>query len=214
MCVVEYMSLLLKSPITVLTCKHTCSGDAYIVVVWLEDQDSTLDEDRIEIINAKRCISMLKLADGILSCLAQNREKTGIDLNGRIGVATGDVISGVLGLLQPRFCVFGEGMCLAAELEQTGAKGTVHCSTEFLQFVTGRHSVAMQQTAYKDELRIEHSTSKRAKTGALERLRQKSAALVSRMDKEGKLLRQQNKAAPEPAASSEGHSKVQSPEKP
>ena len=82
------------------------------------------------------------------------------------------------------------------------------------QHTLSRHSVAMQQTAYKDELRIEHSTSKRAKTGALERLRQKSAALVSRMDKEGKLLRQQNKAAPEPAASSEGHSKVQSPEKP
>ena len=214
MCVVEFMSLLLKFPITFLTCEHACSGDAYIVVAWLDEQESTLDEDRIEIINTKRCINILKVADGILSCLAEHREKTGIDLHGRIGVATGDVISGVLGLLQPRFCVFGEGMCLAAELEQTGAKGTVHCSTEFLQFVTGRHSVAMQQTAYKDELRIEHSTSKRAKTGALERLRQKSAALVSRMDKEGKLLRQQNKAAPEPAASSEGHSKVQSPEKP
>jgi hypothetical protein len=204
MCVVEFMSLLLKSPITVLTCDHTCSGDAYIVVAWLEEQESTLDEDRIEIINTKRCINMLKVADGILSCLAEHQEKTGIDLNGRIGVATGDVISGVLGLLQPRFCVFGEGMCLAAELEQTGTKGTVHCSTEFLQFVAGRHSVAMHHKAsYNAELRFEYSTCKRAKKGTLERLRQKSAAFVSRMEKQGRLLRQQNKAASEPPASSE-----------
>ena len=99
MCVVEFMCLLLKSPITVLTCEHACSGDAYIVVVWLDEQESALDEDRIEIINTKRCINILKVADGILSCLAEHREKTGIDLHGRIGVATGDVISGVLGLL-------------------------------------------------------------------------------------------------------------------
>lgn len=180
MCVVEFMSLLLKFPITFLTCEHACSGDAYIVVAWLDEQESTLDEDRIEIINTKRCINILKVADGILSCLAEHREKTGIDLHGRIGVATGDVISGVLGLLQPRFCVFGEGMCLAAELEQTGAKDTVHCSTEFLQFVAGDHSVAIhRKPSINAELRMG-------------RLRQESTVIVSRMEKAGKLLRQQN----------------------
>ena len=204
MCVVEFMSLLLKFPITFLTCEHACSGDAYIVVAWLDEQESTLDEDRIEIINTKRCINILKVADGILSCLAEHREKTGIDLHGRIGVATGDVISGVLGLLQPRFCVFGEGMCLAAELEQTGAKGTVHCSTEFLQFVAGEHSVSMHHKAcYNAELRFEYSNCRNSKKGTLERLRKKSVVFVSRMEKQGRLLRQQNMAAAEPAASSE-----------
>ena len=204
MCVVEFMSLLLKSPSTFLPCVHACSGDAYIVVAWLDEQESTLDEDRIEIINTKRCVNILKVADGILSCLAEHREKTGIDLHGRIGVATGDVISGVLGLLQPRFCVFGEGMCLAAELEQTGAKGTVHCSTEFLQFVAGEHSVSMHHKAsYNAELRFEYSNCKNSKKGTLERLRKKSGVFVSRMEKQGRLLRQQNMAAAEPAASSE-----------
>jgi hypothetical protein len=205
MCVVEFMSLLLKSPIIVLTCEHACSGDAYIVVAWLDEQESILDEDRIEFINTKRCMNMLKVADGILSCLAEHREKTGIDLHARIGVATGDVISGVLGLLQPRFCVFGEGMCLAAELEQTGAKDTVHCSTEFLQFVAGEHSVAMHHRAcYNAELRFEYSSGKNySRKGTLERMRKKSAVIVSRMEKQGRLLRQQNMAAAEPAASSE-----------
>jgi hypothetical protein len=192
------MSLRLKSMITALTCEHTCSGDAYIVVAWLlsnDEEGSTLDEEHIEIINTKRCIDMLKVADGLLSCLEEHREKTGIDLHGRIGVATGDVISGVLGLLQPRFCVFGEGMCLAAELEQTGAKGTVHCSTEFLQLIAGE-----RKASFNAELLFEYSTSKNSKKGLL---RQKSDAIVSRMEKQGRLLRQQNEKAAEPAASSQ-----------
>jgi len=183
MCMVESMLLLLLYLITVLTCEHTCSGDAYIVVSWLlsdDEEDSILNEERIEVINTKRCIDMLKVADGLLSCLEEHREKTGIDLHGRIGVATGVVISGVVGLLQPRFCVFGEGMCLAAELEQTGAKDTVHCSTEFLQFVAGDHSVAIhRKPSINAELRMG-------------RLRQESTVIVSRMEKAGKLLRQQN----------------------
>ena len=102
-----------------------------------DEDNCRLDDERMATVNQNLCLDMLKVADGLLSCLEEHREKTGIDLHGRIGVATGVVISGVVGLLQPRFCVFGEGMCLAAELEQTGAKDTVHCSTEFLQFVTG-----------------------------------------------------------------------------
>jgi class 3 adenylate cyclase len=179
-------------------------GDAYIVVAWLlsgDEEDSTFDEERIEIINTHRCLDMLKVADGILSCLAEHREKTGIDLHGRIGVATGDVISGVLGMLQPRFCVFGEGMCRAADLEQSGAKGAVHCSTEFLEFVTGEYSSVMHRKAsFNAELRFEYSTVANSKIG---RMRKRSAALVSRMEKQGRLLTQQNMFAAAPAASSE-----------
>ena len=171
MCMVESMLLLLLYLITVLTCEHTCSGDAYIVVSWLlsdDEEDSILNEERIEVINTKRCIDMLKVADGLLSCLEEHREKTGIDLHGRIGVATGVVISGVVGLLQPRFCVF------------------VHCSTEFLQFVAGDHSVAIhRKPSINAELLLEYSTR-------MGRLRQESTVIVSRMEKAGKLLRQQN----------------------
>jgi len=39
-------------------------------------------------------------------------------------------------LQQPRFCVFGEGVNEAAELEQTGKKDAVHCSSEFLEILT------------------------------------------------------------------------------
>jgi hypothetical protein len=175
-------------------------GDAYIVVAWLlsgDKNDSTLDEKRIEINNTHRCLDMLKVADGILSCLAEHREKTGIDLHGRIGVATGDVISGMLGLLQPRFCVVGEAMCRAADLEQSGVKGAVHCSPEFLQFVTGEHCSVMHRTSFNANV---YSTVPNFKIG---RARQRSAAIIRSMEKQGRLLRQQNMFAAAPAASSE-----------
>ncbi len=190
-------------------------GDAYIVVAWLlsgDEDDSAFDEERIEIFNTHRCLDILNVADGILSCLAEHRQKTGIELHGRIGVATGDVISGVLGMLQPRFCVFGEGMCRAADLEQSGTKGAVHCSTEFLQFVTGENSSVIHrqaslrnkhskvQKSFNAELRFEHSTVTNSIIG---RMRKRSAVIVSRMEKQGRLLRQQNMFAAAAAASSE-----------
>ena len=203
-----HLSLPSKSPSTVLTFENSCSGDAYIVVVWLlssDESDSTLDDEEIECTNTNRCLDMLQVAEGLLTCLEEHRRKTGIDLHGRIGIATGDVISGVLGLLQPRFCVFGEGMCHAAELEQAGEKDTVHCSNEFLEFISGQHKSAIQRKAsYSAELRFEFSKSTKVSNACKNALlRRKSAALVREMEEKGRLLRQRNSMTAAPAASSE-----------
>ena len=200
------MSLPSKSPSTVLTFENSCSGDAYIVVVWLlsnDETDSTLDEDEIEFTNTNRCLDMLQAADGFLACLEEHREKTGIDLHGRIGIATGDVISGVLGLLQPRFCVFGEGMCHAAELEQAGVKGTVHCSNEFLEFITGQHkSTSQRKASFSAELRFEFSKTVKVVSPCKSAiLRRKSAATVREMEKKGRLIRQRSSMTAAPATS-------------
>ena len=73
----------------------------------------------------------------ILSVLAAHREKTGIDLRARIGIGAGEVISGVMGRLQPRFCVYGEAMKEAAHHERHGLPDTLHCSREFFDAITG-----------------------------------------------------------------------------
>jgi len=203
----ESMSLPSKSPSIVLTCENSCSGDAYIVVVWLisnDETDSTLDEEQIEFTNTNRCLDMLMVADGLLTCLEEHRTKTGIDLHGRIGIATGDVISGVLGLLQPRFCVFGEGMCHAAELEQAGVKGSVHCSNEFLEFITGKYKSTLQRKAsFSAELRFEFSKSVKVLSPCKNALlRRKSAATVREMEKKGRLLIQRNSMTAAPAEAS------------
>jgi len=108
-------------------------GDAYNVVSWLpcaaENVNKAIEDEHA------RCLGMLTVADGLLSVLTKHRNLTGIELHGRIGIATGNVICGVVGRLQPRFCVFGESIRLAAELEKAGTKGAVHCSTEFIDDV-------------------------------------------------------------------------------
>lgn len=105
-------------------------GDAYIVVGWLNsvgDDASTKEE------NNARCLDMLILADGILSAVSKHRARTGVDLHARIGIATGDVICGVMGVLQPRFALYGQATTHAATLEEKGTKGAVHCSPDFYE---------------------------------------------------------------------------------
>ena len=181
------------------------SGDAYVVVGWLisDDEDNCrLDDERMATVNQNLCLDMLKVADGLLSCLCEHRDKTGVDLHARIGIATGEVISGVLGLLQPRFCVFGEGMCRAAELEQTGPVDAVHCSEEFLDYVDGTQDMVRRASAhFSADIRYNHICSRRD-TLKREQLRRKfkAAALVSQMVGHGRLHKHQfNMMAASPA---------------
>ena len=48
----------------------------------------------------------------------------------RVGIHTGEVASGVVGIHVPRFKLFGETVCAAARLEASGTPGRVHCSRE------------------------------------------------------------------------------------
>lgn len=52
------------------------------------------------------------------------------ELHLRVGIHTGEVASGVVGIHVPRFKLFGETVCAAARLEASGSSGRVHCSRE------------------------------------------------------------------------------------
>ena len=43
---------------------------------------------------------------------------------------------GVMGRLQPRFCIYGEAMKEAAHHERHGLPDTIHCSREFFDVIT------------------------------------------------------------------------------
>lgn len=176
---------------------------------WLlsDNEDDEGLNERNEETSHRRCVDMLKVADGILSCIDEHRERTGVELHARIGIATGDVISGVLGLLQPRFCVFGEGMCRAAELEQTGSKDSVHCSPEFMDYLrTSQARAVRRRASFSAEMHYEFSKTQAAKRMPKNCLQRKfkSGALVSRMMDEGRLYTQQNMMTAEPAVSIAG----------
>jgi hypothetical protein len=132
----------------------------------------------------------------------------GIDLHGRIGIATGDVISGVLGRLQPRFCVFGEAMSQAAELEESGIKDAVHCSTEFLECITRNEQTHCNHSeSFSAEIAFhqQSQTLQKAKcsNNRVRSNHRKGVAVVERMLQVGMLHVQQNMMLAQPTGGAE-----------
>jgi class 3 adenylate cyclase len=129
-------------------------GDAYIIVGWLHKNhcpseswdasslsclagmaEATRD---LELEDVQQCADMLCVAGDMLDIVNRLRSQTTIQWNVRIGIAIGSVIAGMLGKHQMRFSVLGEAMQHIARLETMGKPGRVHCSADFVNFVSSR----------------------------------------------------------------------------
>ena len=127
-------------------------GDAYIIVGWLHKShcpscdasslpclagmaEATRD---LELEDVQQCADMLCVAGDMLEIVNRLRSQTTSHWNVRIGIAIGSVIAGMLGKHQMRFSVLGEAMQHIARLETMGQPGRVHCSADFVNFVSSR----------------------------------------------------------------------------
>ena len=100
-------------------------GDAYIVAALLDRNDADAQE--------RACKGMLEVAKAMILGLERHHSETGQRIQCRIGVAVGEVTTGVLGHLQTRFHVTGQGLQAAEALEQSAPmKDTLHASGSFL----------------------------------------------------------------------------------
>ncbi|GIL91806.1 hypothetical protein Vretifemale_19399 [Volvox reticuliferus] len=106
-----FEKLLLKYQ--VFRVEHT--GESYLVV---SGHDGTGD-------HIKRVLSM---AVDMLSAVQQLTFPGGQALTIRIGVHTGPAYAGVVGIDNPRYCVFGDTVSVANALEAKGFDNTIHCS--------------------------------------------------------------------------------------
>ncbi|XP_011493860.1 PREDICTED: guanylate cyclase 32E [Ceratosolen solmsi marchali] len=96
-------------------------GDAYMVVSGLPIRNGI--QHAGEIASMSLC-----LLDAIKQFSIRHRPLDKLQL--RIGIHSGPVCAGVVGLKMPRYCLFGDTVNTASRMESTGSPLRIHCSME------------------------------------------------------------------------------------
>ncbi|MFP5440314.1 MAG: adenylate/guanylate cyclase domain-containing protein [Gammaproteobacteria bacterium] len=96
-------------------------GDAYMVISGAPDPRA----DHAQVI--------ARLALELLEEVRHVREETGIDINLRVGIHTGEVIAGVIGAMRFSYDVWGDTVNTASRMESHGEPGRIQLSADTRQ---------------------------------------------------------------------------------
>ncbi len=101
-------------------------GDAYVITSGLFNSDHP-EENAIAIAN------FALIVREAVALVVSPVDNTPIRI--RIGIHSGDVMSGVIGDLMPRWCLFGDTMNMTSRLESSCESGCIHMSIEMTKYL-------------------------------------------------------------------------------
>ncbi|XP_054012879.1 adenylate cyclase type 2-like isoform X2 [Hylaeus anthracinus] len=119
-------------------------GDCYYCVSGVPTPNSQ---------HAKSCVDLgLDMIKIIKEVRERLRRECGVDVNMRIGVHSGNIISGILGANKWQYDVWSRDVVIANKMEQTGKPGKVHITQQTLDLVDAREYNCVPVKSLNDEI--------------------------------------------------------------
>ena len=125
-------------------------GDAYVICSGLSLDGSISSEVHSKQVNCLQKILDFALDVNEKTALIKN-PIDGSPIRIRIGLHAGPLLTGIVGELMPRFCLFGESVVVAARLEANGIVNQIHCSQDFVSnLATEFNADTLSKYSHKD----------------------------------------------------------------